>query len=145
MKEILPQMLEYILWFLFFLRSKAGIMVRLFCAAVALVMVLTVDATPKNYNYKPKSTSGGAPSYKQDRYPETSKHKHKTNYGYQDKSYGNQERYSPRKVSDDHYQDENFLAFPVIQYRAGQGRLSQTMYRFGILRFGSFPAGESLL
>ena len=112
-----------------FLRSNVGIMVRLFCAAIALVMVITVDATPKNYNYnKPKSTYGGAPSYKQDRYSENSKHKHKTNYGYEDKRYGNQERFSPRKVSDDLYQDENFLVIPVIQYCAGQGRLSRIKF-----------------
>ena len=87
----------------FFLRSKVGIMVRLFCAAIALVMVLTVDATPKNYNYKQKTTYGGAPSYKpKPDYPK----KTYGNSGYQDNSYGNQERYSPRKVRDNHYQDK---------------------------------------
>ena len=88
----------------FFLRSKVGIMVRLFCAAIALVMVLTVDATPKNYNYKQKTTYGGAPSYKPK--PDYPKQKTYGNSGYQDNSYGNQERYSPRKVRDNHYQDK---------------------------------------
>ena len=104
----------------FSLRSKIGIVVRLFCAAVALLMVLTVDATPQNYKYyKPKPIYEGAPSYEQDRYPDNSKHKTYGNYGYQDNSYGNQERYAPRTVMTITKINSSFLS-NIPLYRVGQ-------------------------